>query len=84
MHGLRYGPALTRNTKEIASVYQSDKVVVVFFTLTDRASTIIPSNIRGCQSGTWSELIQLINQITILKALVKGIGKHCMVITYYI
>ena len=30
-------------------------VVVVFFTLTDRAS-IIPSNIRGCQkSGTWSQ-----------------------------
>ena len=28
--------------------------VVVFFTLTDRASTI-PSNIRGCQSGTWSQ-----------------------------
>ena len=29
-------------------------VVVVFFTLlTDRASTV-PSNIRGCQSGTWS------------------------------
>ena len=28
-------------------------VVVVVFTLTDRASTI-PSNIRGCQSGTWS------------------------------
>ena len=28
-------------------------VVVVFFTLTDRASTI-PSNKRGCQSGTWS------------------------------
>ena len=27
-------------------------VVVVFFTLTDRASTI-PSTIRGCQSGTW-------------------------------
>ena len=27
--------------------------VVVFFTLTDRASTI-PSNIRGCQSGMWS------------------------------
>ena len=27
-------------------------VVVVFFTLTDRASTIISSNIRGCQSGT--------------------------------
>ena len=29
-------------------------VVVVFFTLTDRASTV-PSNIRGCQSGTWSQ-----------------------------
>ena len=29
-------------------------VVVVFFTLTDRASTI-PSNIRGCQPGTWSQ-----------------------------
>ena len=29
-------------------------VVVVFFTLTDRASTI-PSNISGCQSGTWSQ-----------------------------
>ena len=28
--------------------------VVVFFTLTDRASTI-PSNIRSCQSGTWSQ-----------------------------
>ena len=28
-------------------------VVVVFFTLTDRASTI-HSNTRGCQSGTWS------------------------------
>ena len=29
-------------------------VVVVVFTITDRASTI-PSNIRGCQSGTWSQ-----------------------------
>ena len=29
-------------------------VVVVFFTLTDRASTI-PSNILDCQSGTWSQ-----------------------------
>ena len=28
--------------------------VVVFFALTDRASTI-SSNIRGCQSGTWSQ-----------------------------
>ena len=26
MHGLSYGPALARNTKERASVYQSDKV----------------------------------------------------------
>ena len=32
---------------------QADDVVVVFFTLTDRASTI-PNNTRGCQSGTWS------------------------------
>ena len=29
-------------------------VDVVVFTLTDRASTI-PSNIRGCQSGTWPQ-----------------------------
>ena len=29
-------------------------VVVVFSTLTDRASTI-PRNIRGCRSGTWSQ-----------------------------
>ena len=28
-------------------------LVVIFFTLPDRASTI-RSNIRGCQSGTWS------------------------------
>ena len=27
---------------------------VVFFTLTDRASTIPSNIIRGCQSGTWS------------------------------
>ena len=32
----------------------TDLPVVVFFTLTDRVS-IIPSNIRGCQSGTWSQ-----------------------------
>ena len=30
------------------------EVVVVFFALTDRASTM-PSNIPGCQSGTWSQ-----------------------------
>ena len=29
-------------------------VVVVFITITDRASTI-PSNIGGCQSGSWSQ-----------------------------
>ena len=29
-------------------------VVVFFILLTDRASTIPISNIRGCQSGTWS------------------------------
>ena len=34
--------------------YYHCSVVVVLFTLTDRASTI-PSNIRGCQSGTWSQ-----------------------------
>ena len=32
----------------------------VFFTLTDRASTI-PSNIRGCQSGTWSQRGTMVN-----------------------
>ena len=37
-----------------AIVKGSIVVVVVVFTLTDRASTI-PSNIRGCQSGTWSQ-----------------------------
>ena len=39
----------TRTAKSIACF-----VVVVFFTLTDWASTI-PNNIRGCQSGTWSQ-----------------------------
>ena len=39
----------------LSRVLTADRVViVVFFTLTDRASTI-PSNIRGCQSGTWSQ-----------------------------
>ena len=45
-------------TQEIVSIhievqYKEYVVVVVFFALTDRASTI-PSNTRGCQSGTWS------------------------------
>ena len=36
------------------SVFDRPSIVVdVFFTLTDRASTI-PNNTRGCQSGTWS------------------------------
>ena len=35
--------------------------VVVFFTLSDRASTI-PSNIRGCQSGTWSQRGTKVNE----------------------
>ena len=35
-------------------IFRKYVVVVVVFTLTDRASTI-PSNIRGCQSGTWSQ-----------------------------
>ena len=39
----------------VLSRFGSLLVVVVFvFTLTDRASTI-HSNIRGCQSGTWSQ-----------------------------
>ena len=39
----------------LSKVLAADRVVVVvFFTLTDRASTI-PSKIRGCQSGTWSQ-----------------------------
>ena len=40
--------------KTSLQVNRSVVVVVVFFTLTDQASTI-PSNIRGCQSGTWSQ-----------------------------
>ena len=37
-----------RTRLDLLSVY-----VVIFFIFTDRASTV-PSNIRGCQSGTWS------------------------------
>ena len=37
-----------------SGIQTQEVVVVVVFTLTDRASTI-PSNIRGCQSGTWSQ-----------------------------
>ena len=38
---------------KISTSTSTPVVVVVFFTLTDRASTI-PNNTRGCQSGTWS------------------------------
>ena len=43
---------------------QNVVVVVVFFTLTDRASTI-PSNIRGCQSGTWSQRVTKVDGILV-------------------
>ena len=39
---------------ESADYEQLLLLLLVFFTLTDWASTI-PSNIRGCQSGTWSQ-----------------------------
>ena len=53
------GPSFSHAPKNVLLMYCSIlrvlyAVVVVFFTLTDRASTI-PSNIRGCQSGTWSQ-----------------------------
>ena len=48
---LQHSPASTRHRYSLESYMVSH--VVVFFTFTDRAS-IIPSNIRGCQSGTWS------------------------------
>ena len=44
----------THNTFLLQYQLAAYVVVVVVFTLTDRASTI-PSNIRGCQSGTWSQ-----------------------------
>ena len=49
------GPAPADSRQYVCMyVWSSHVVVVVVFTLTDRASTI-PSNIRGCQSGTWSQ-----------------------------
>ena len=42
------------NSQHCKIRYNRVVVVVVFFTLFDRASTI-PSNIRGCQSSTWSQ-----------------------------
>ena len=41
------------NVGEKPTVILYTYIIIVFFTLTDRASTI-PSYIRGCQSGTWS------------------------------
>ena len=47
--------SLTKKYETLASFTGGNACcVVVVFTLTDRASTI-PSNIRGCQSGTWSQ-----------------------------
>ena len=40
-------------SRDYSTPGSSPVVVVVFFTLTDRASTT-PNNTRGCQSGTWS------------------------------
>ena len=45
---------LGRYDERLVRSLQPQVVIVVVFTLTDRASTI-PSNIRGCQSGTWSQ-----------------------------
>ena len=47
-------PCYLRSLKIFPFLPGSRLLVVVFFTLTNRASTI-PSNIRGCQSGTWSQ-----------------------------
>ena len=41
------------------NIHRHAGTLVVFFTLTDRASAI--PNIRGCQSGTWSERSTKVN-----------------------
>ena len=46
---------LTDAVVEENTIHTHVVVVVVVFTLTDRASTIHSHNIRGCQSGTWSQ-----------------------------
>ena len=48
-----FGINTLRFTDPVPTDCRQYVVVVVFFTLTDRASTI-PDNTRGCQSGTWS------------------------------
>ena len=50
---VQYNGGLLPDIILLTQCYFHVVVVVVFFTLTDRASTI-PSNTRGCQSGTWS------------------------------
>ena len=50
-------------------------VVVVFFASTDRASTI-PSNTRGCQSGTWSAGQKNIRGTSIYQAPMRAKEKH--------
>ena len=47
-------PEIFYGRQEVHKYFCTSVVVVVVFTLTDWASTI-PSNIRGCQSGTWSQ-----------------------------
>ena len=51
------------------------EIVVVFFTLTDRASTI-PSNIRGCQPGTWSAGQKKIRGTSTKEAPMRAKEKH--------
>ena len=47
-------------SSSVVSWRQDVVVVVVFFTLTDRASTT-SSNVRGCQSSTWSQRSTKVN-----------------------
>ena len=56
MFGTQHGHVFFARFVIFSMLFTPDSrhVVVVLFTLTDRASTI-PSNIRGCQSGTWSQ-----------------------------
>ena len=57
-------------------IYDTVVVAVVFFTLlNDRASTI-PSNIRGCQSGTWSAGQKNIRGTSTKKAPTRAKEKH--------
>ena len=53
--------AFSLNPRSFVQSFFDVVVVVVSFTLTDRASTI-PSNIRGCQCGTWSQRGTKVNE----------------------